>query len=240
MARAKAEADCSKFSKMVDILHNRKEPEKGNPKSKVLCRDLNKPGGCPRAGKCTFHHPALAKLNKGIDCYHWMNSKCKFPEKGCRFKHDPEMKASNVTDKKKDDKETTTATVQQDFLIGLVRALAQGSAGEARLGSIAEPAGRLDDERNTRHRMVSSNNSAQGMVGQNMESRSYSQVVSGCGEREEQQSSRSSGQGREQELMEQLRGMGKKSQPASQMDKINEGIQLLMQIAQQQAVAGRK
>ena len=241
LARSKAEADCSKFSKMVDILQSKTDTNEKNLKTKVVCRDLGKPGGCPRVGKCTFLHPALAKENKSIDCLHWMNGKCKFIEKICKFKHDPAKKfSSDPKNRNKDARETVKETVQQDFLVGLVRALAQSPAGEARLGSVVEPAGRLEDERSTRPRMVSSNNSAQGMDGQNVESRSYSSVVSGNRSGEGQESSRSYGSGREQELMEQLRGMGKKPQPASQMDHLNEGFQLLMQIAQQQTGAGRR
>ena len=241
LARSKAEADSSKFSKMVDILQSRKEPNENNLKPKVVCRDISKPGGCPRAGKCNFHHPALAKENKAIDCHHWKNGKCKFSEKECRFKHDPLKKVVGDPKKKNtENREVVKETVQQDFLIGLVRALAQGSTGEARMGSVAEPSCRMEDERSTRPRMVSANNSAQRLEGQNMDIRSYSNVVSGCRSGENQESSRSYSSGGDQDFMEQLRVMGKKPQPASQMDKLNEGFQLLMQIAQQQAEAGRR
>ena len=44
--RAKAEADCAKFSKMVDILQDRsKATEKSKSKSSVVCRDISKPAG---------------------------------------------------------------------------------------------------------------------------------------------------------------------------------------------------
>ena len=42
-ARAKAEADCAKFSKMVDILQDRNTTaEKNKSKSTVVCRDITK------------------------------------------------------------------------------------------------------------------------------------------------------------------------------------------------------
>ena len=180
-ARAKAEADCAKFSKMVDILQNKTESDKNKPKSKALCRDINKTGGCPRAGSCKFHHPTLAKENKGIDCHHWMNGRCKFEEKNCKFKHDPSKKSVNVSKRKRSEdeeqhKEANAATNgQQDFMLSMARALAQGSTGEARMGSGTEPAQGLESQRNIRPRMVSPNSSARGMEDQR--SRSYADVV---------------------------------------------------------------
>ena len=145
IARAKAESDCAKYSKMVDILQDKNNPNDQNKttdqnknKSKVLCRDINKPGGCPRAGGCKFNHPALAKENKMIDCIHWKNGKCRYTEDNCKYKHDPTKKDSNVNEtkrKRSDDEEPAkVAGNQQDFLLSLVRALSQSSAGEARLG----------------------------------------------------------------------------------------------------------
>ena len=70
-ARGKAEADSSKFSKMVDILQQNEANRKEAPdKSTIKCRDVGKAGGCPRAGKCPYLHPALQKENKNIDCHH--------------------------------------------------------------------------------------------------------------------------------------------------------------------------
>ena len=81
IARAKAESDCAKFSKMVDILQDKNtSTDQTKNTSKALCRDVNKPGGCPRAGGCKFNHPTLAKENKQINCIHWMNGKCRYTE----------------------------------------------------------------------------------------------------------------------------------------------------------------
>ena len=99
-ARGKAEADSSKFSKMVDILQQGEARKETPDKSTIKCRDVGRTGGCPRAGKCPYLHPALEKENKSIDCHHWMAGRCKFPVEGCRFKHDPKKKDSKVNKKK--------------------------------------------------------------------------------------------------------------------------------------------
>ena len=102
VARAKAEADAAKFSKMVDILQQCEDRRKETTdKSKVRCRDVGKPGGCPRAGSCQFLHPALARENKNVDCHHWMSGKCRYEEKDCRFKHDPAKKDSKISKRKR-------------------------------------------------------------------------------------------------------------------------------------------
>jgi hypothetical protein len=231
-ARAKAEADCAKFSKMVDILQDTNSKEKSKTKPKVVCRDVNKAGGCPRAGNCTFLHPALAKENKGIDCHHWMSGHCKFTEKTCKFKHDITKKAVNETKRKRsEDEEQVKESGQQDFLLSLVRAFAQGSAGEARLG---EPARGLEGHRNTRPRMVSPESSARGLEGQQRSSRNYASTVDSRHRRESRGSYCSPSRGlEEQGPVELMRRLVRPAQSAGQVDKLQEGIQLLMQIAQQ-------
>ena len=249
-ARAKAEADCSKFSKMVEILQqcqgNGKETQE---KSKIKCRDISKAGGCPRAGSCTFFHPELARENKNVDCHHWMNGRCKFSEKNSKYKHDPAKKDSKATKRKRSEEiEPTKEATQQDFLLGLVQALAQSSTGEARMGGQEEAARGLEGHRDTRPIMVSPTNSARGLEGQKWGNRSYASVssptwVMADGERsrrEEQERNRSyHGQVsparglKGQDPMEQLRGMAQPSKPASQEDRLQEGIKLLMQISAQ-------
>ena len=243
-ARAKAEADCAKFSKMVDILQqcpgNQKDIQE---KPRIKCRDVSKPGGCPRAGSCTFYHPELARENKNVDCHHWMSGRCKFSEKNCKYKHDPTKKDSKAAKRKRsEESEPPKETAQQqDFLIGLVKALAQSSAGEARMGRQEEASRGLEGHRDTRPRMVSPNNSARGLDGQQWNNRSYANVSSNTWGRGDQEMSRSSHRqdspprGLEsQEPMEHLRGMAQNSKPASQMDQMQEAVKLLMQISAQQ------
>ena len=143
-ARAKAEADFAKFSKMVDILKDRNTTvEKSKSKSTVVCRDISKPGGCPRAGSCTFLHPAKAKEDKETDCYHWKKGSCRFSEKNCRYKHDPEKEAVNASKRKRSDDQDPEKDNREDFLIGLVKALAQGKAGEGQLGNVTGSSQRM-------------------------------------------------------------------------------------------------
>ena len=237
-ARAKAEADCAKFSKMVDILQDKNVSDKSTTKSKVVCRDLNKPGGCPRAGKCTFHHPALARENKSIDCHHWMNGRCKYQEQSCKFKHDSEKKAVNASKRKRSEDEPaksvsqTNNVGQQDFLLGLVRALSQGSTGEAGLGAAAEPARGLEIQRNIRPRMASPKGAARGMEEQQRSNRSYANAASS--QNREHNSPRGlEDQGGVQEMVERMRGMVRPPQSPTPVDSMQEGLQLLMQIARQ-------
>ena len=86
-ARAKAEADATRLSKVVDTLQKLPNKEVVRDKAKIKCRDIGKPGGCRMAGSCNFLHPALA--NKNVDCDFWLAGRCKHPDKECRFKHDP-------------------------------------------------------------------------------------------------------------------------------------------------------
>ena len=152
IARAKAEADATRLSKVVDTLQKIPNTETVRDKSKIKCRDISKPGGCRRAASCDFLHPALA--NKKADCDFWMGGGCKYPEMDCRYKHDPKKKGSDKTKRKRSETngnslhpsrrqeevliqpETTAQPVaqDQDFILGLVRALAPSLTTEARQG----------------------------------------------------------------------------------------------------------
>ena len=234
-AKAKAEADYAKFCKMVDILQDRSiASEKSKSKSTVVCRDISKPGGCPRAGSCTFLHPAKAKEDKQIDCYHWKKGSCKFSEKNCKYKHDPEKEAVNEPKRKRSEEQESRNEHREDFLVGLVKALAQGQAGEARLGSGMDSPQRMEGQRNVRQRMGSPVSSSRGMEGQE---RSYASMA-GSEFRGSSSSRRMEDQGGLiEQAVEMIRGLARPSQPAPQMDKLQEGIQLLTQMAQQ---AGRR
>ena len=161
--RAKAEADCAKFSKMVDILQQCEERRKDpTDKSKVKCRDVGRAGGCPRAGSCPYLHPALAKENKNIDCHHWMSGRCRYTENECRFKHDPAKKDSKSSKRKRSEEcGPEKDTSQQDFLLGLVKALAQGNG----LGGQERSAQGLEGQATTRPRMEAPASSACGQDG---------------------------------------------------------------------------
>ena len=234
-SRAKAEADCAKFSKMVDILQDRTTTaEKTKAKSTVGCRDISKPGGWPRAGSCNFLHPTKAKEDKETDCHHWKKGSCKFSEKNCRFKHDPEKEAMNASKRKRSEEPEPRKEDREDFLIGLVKALAQGKAGEAQLGSGAGSSQRVEGQRNTRLRMGSPLGSSRGMENHER-SRSYASMVGSDNSSYNQESREaSSARGMEdQALIEQavkiIQGLARPAQPASAMDKLQECIQLLTQ-----------
>ena len=65
-----------------------------------------------------------------------MNSKCKFSEKVCHYKHNEEKKGIKTTKRKRSEEgASNTEAGQVDFLQGLVKALAQGSATEAKLAA---------------------------------------------------------------------------------------------------------
>ena len=248
IARAKAESDCAKFSKMVDILTDKnKSTDKNKTQSKAICRDINKPGGCPRAGGCKFNHPALTKENKTIDCIHWMNGKCRYTEDNCKYKHDPKKKDSNVNATKRkrsaDEEVPKEAGNQQDFMLSLVRALAQSLAGEARLGGGGEASSGMESQRSTLPRMMSPRGSSGGMEDQQRNSRSYASIAR-YRQRTESQSSnkgfyrthsparRMEGQEVES-IVKQIRGLVRPPKSTTQQDSLQEGIQLLLQIAQQ-------
>ena len=178
-ARAKAEADASKFSKMVDILQQCEDRRKETTdRSQVKCRDVGRPGGCPRAGSCPYLHPALAKEKKNVDCHHWMSGRCKYDEEGCRFKHNPEKKDSKVAKRKRSEEIVVEKdTSQQDFLLGLVKALAQGPG----LGGQGGPSRGMEGQRNARPRMESPISSAREQDGQQWRHQSYASAASSPG-----------------------------------------------------------
>ena len=234
--RAKAEADCAKFSKMVDILQQCEERRKETTdKSKVKCRDVGRAGGCPRAGSCPYLHPALAKENKNIDCHHWMSGRCRYTENECRFKHDPAKKDSKSSKRKRsEDSVPDKDTSQQDFLLGLVKALAQGNG----LGGQERSAQGLEGQTTTRPRMEAPASSARGQDGQQWGHQSYASATSTPGRvwgQEDVNYSRQEGAARGQDGLEGLRGLVQGHRSAQPVDRIQEGIQLLMQLAAQQA-----
>ena len=248
VARAKAESDCAKFSKMVDILTDKTtSTDKNKAQSKALCRDVNKPGGCPRAGGCKFNHPALAKENKLIDCIHWKNGKCRYAEVNCKYKHDPDKKDSNSKRKRSEGEQSKDASNQQDFMLSLVRALTQGSAREARLGREEESSRGMEGQRSTRARMGSPMESSRGMEDQQRNRRSYASAASYRHRTESQSSNEavyrplSPARGMEgqdvEKIVEQIRGLARPPKSATQQDSLQEGLQLLLQMAQQ---TGRK
>ena len=134
---------------------------------------------------------------------------------------------------------------REDFLIGLVKALAQGKAGEAQLGNGTGSAQRVEGQRNTRLRMGSPLGSSRGLEDQER-NRSYASMV---GSNRTDNSSynqefrgASSARGMEdQAIIEQvvdvIRGLARPANPAPAMDKLQEGIQLLTEMAQR---AGRR
>ena len=233
--RAKAEADCAKFSKMVEIMQQCEERRKETTdKSKVKCRDVGRAGGCPRAGACPYLHPALAKENKNVDCHHWMSGRCRYTESECRFKHDPAKKDSKSSKRKRSEESIPEKeTNQQDFLLGLVKALAQGSG----LGGQERPAQGLEGQ-TSRPRMEAHSSSAQGQDGQHWGHRSYSSATSIPGRvwgQEDQSYNRHNIPARGMDELEELRGLVQGPKTAHPVDKMQEGIQLLMQLAAQQA-----
>ena len=234
-ARGKAEADSSKFSKMVDILQQSEASRKEAPdKSTIKCRDVGKPGGCPRAGKCQFLHPALQKENKNIDCHHWMAGRCKFPGEGCQFKHDPNKKDSKVNKKKSsEDRESTKEAGQTDFLLGLVKTLVQVPLGATRLEGQDRSSQGMEGQRNIRQGMSDQNNSSQGMGDQHWDQRSF---PSRTGTQDGLERSRSFFSPDPQiQGVEGLRGQVQGAKSSPRMDKMQEGIQLLVQLAAQEA-----
>ena len=228
-ARAKAEANSAMLTKIVDILQDKTgSPDQTKEKSTTVCRDISKPGGCPRAGGCKFLHPAQAKNNKETDCHHWMKGKCRYSEKDCRFKHDQEKKAVNEPKRKRSEDAEPAKEGQQDFLLGLVKMLAQSVARESQLGSTTGSAWGMEGQRNVRQRMETS--SAGGMDGQPRTS--YARTVDPSSP-----SRGMDGQGLVEQVMDRMRGVAGHPQASAPVDKLQEGIQLLVQIAQQ---AGRQ
>ena len=250
--RGNLEADKERLSKTIDALTklaDQKVPTEVD-KSKIKCRDVGKPGGCPRAGSCRFKHPDVveSKDKKNIDCVHWMSGKCKFSDKVCHYKHDEDKKGIKTTKRKRsEDSGFNTETEKVDFLQGLVRTLAQGSAAEARLGSPRGSAWGMENQRNNRPRLASPEMSSQGMDGQRGSSSYNSRTFYNSREQEpwrQERRSRSRDSSRPDSparrldvegLMDQLRGLEKSGQTAPRKDTVQEGVDLLLRIAQQQA-----
>ena len=229
-ARAKAEADAAKFSNMVDILQQCEGRRKEiTDKAKEKCRDVGRPGGCPRGGSCKYLHPALAKENQNIDCHHWVSGRCRYLDNDCRFKHDPTKKDSKIPKRKRSEESMPEKdSSQQDFLLGLVKALAQGNG----LGGHGGPSRGLEGQRNTRPRMESPNRSSRGMDGHQWRQQSYASATSSPGMawgQEEQDRSRSYGRqdnySRGMDGLEGLRGMVHQgTKPAPEADTMQEEI----------------
>ena len=59
-----------------------------------------------------------------------MKGKCRYSEKDCRFKHDQAKKAVNEPKRKRSEDAEPAKDSQQDFLLGLVKTLAQSVARE--------------------------------------------------------------------------------------------------------------
>ena len=263
--RGNLEADKERLSKTVDALTKLADmnlPLESN-KSKIKCRDVDKAGGCPRAGSCRFYHPEVVvtkeKDKKNIDCVHWMSGKCKFTEKICHYKHDEDKKGIKTQKRKRsEDVAISNEAGQVDFLQGLVRTLAQGSTTEAKLGSLGGSAWGMESQRSTRPRMESPEIPSRGMDGRRD---SYSRARSPQGgwpsrtfyssqEQEPRRQERhvstrtfnrqdSPARGMDVDgLMEQLRVLEQSGRSAPRRDTVQEGINLLLRIAQQQA--GRK
>ena len=96
-----------------------------------------------------------------------MSGKCKFSDKVCHYKHDEDKKGIKTNKRKRSEEGgLNTETGQVDFLQGLVRTLAQGTAGEAKLGSRRGSTHGMENERNNRPRMESPEISSRGMEGQ--------------------------------------------------------------------------
>ena len=259
--RGSLEADKERLSKTVDALTKLADmnTSANKNKSKIKCRDVDNAGGCPRAGSCRFFHPEVVlskdKDKKQIDCVHWMNSKCKFSEKVCHYKHDEEKKGIKTTKRKRSEEGTSNSEAGQvDFLQGLVRTLAQGSATEAKLGSPGGSAWGMENKRSTRPRMESPEIPPRGMDGRRegysragSHGRWPSRTFYSSQEREpcRQEGPASTRSFNRQEspargldvegLMEQLRGLEQAGQSAPRRDTVQEGVNLLLRIAQQQA-----
>ena len=152
----------------------------------------------------------------------------------------------NASKRKRSEDKESEKDDQEDFLVSLVKALAQGKAGEAQLGNVTGSSQRMEGQRNTRLRMGSPPGSSTRMEDQER-SRSYASMVgsdnrrdNGSYNQEFRGPSCSTGledQGLIEQAVEMIRGLARPTQPAPAMDKLQEGIQLLTQMAQQ---AGRR
>ena len=109
-----------------------------------------------------------------------------------------------------------------------MKALSQSVAREPQLGSATDSAWGMEGQRNVRQRMETS--SAGGMDGQPRTS--YARTVDPSSP-----SRGMEGQGLVDHVVDRMRGLAGHSQSSAPVDKLQEGIQLLVQIAQQ---AGRQ
>ena len=111
---------------------SRTEDGRGNGRKQILCRDINKPGGCRYKERCQFFHPpgsneafSQPSLEGKPDCSYWMDGHCKIPEERCKGKHDPLKYKTKV----KILKQTIPDVNNQDFVQTLVGALSQALTG---------------------------------------------------------------------------------------------------------------
>jgi hypothetical protein len=178
----------------------------------------------------------LTKENKMIDCIHWMNGKCRYTKENCKYKHDLDKKDSNSKRKRSEGEQSKDASNQQDFMLSLVRALTQGSASEARLGREEESSRGMESQRSTRPRMGSPMESSRGMEDQRNR-RSYASAASNEGFYRPHSPARGMEDQDVEKIVEQIRGLARPPKSAPQQDSLQEGIQLLLQMAQQ---TGRK
>ena len=142
----------------------------------------------------------------------------------------------NEAKRKRSEEEEPAKDGGQDFLLGLVKVLAQSVAREPQLGRGSTASWGMEGQRNAWPRMDSPNY-AGGMDGQH--GRSYASVADPNG-RMERQSRSPRGmedQGLAEQVVDKMRGLASQPQTAAPVDKLQEGIQLLVQIAQQ---AGRQ
>ena len=195
-----------------------------------------------------------------------MSGKCKFSDKVCHYKHNEDKKGIKTNKRKRSEEGgLNTETGQVDFLQGLVRTLAQGTAAEAKMGSRRGSATGMENERNNRPRMASLEISSRGMEGQRG-CNSYASRTRSPRSWENTRGSRTFYNSQDQEpwrqerrsssreysrqdspargldvetLMEQLRGLEQSGQSAPRKDTVQEGVDLLLRIAQLQQ-AGRR
>ena len=78
-------------------------------KDKVPCRNYNRQDGCSWGSKCKFLHEEGPRLEKDKDCAYWMDGDCRYSEKVCWNKHDPEKKGM---------KSGESQVCQPDFQVG--------------------------------------------------------------------------------------------------------------------------
>ena len=110
--RSKAEAEVVRAHKMIDYLQEMLEERKvtggttvneGRPNTlntvpvRTRCTDQDFPGGCKYGDICRYAHNQgreELKIVKTEDCGFWLEGFCRFPDRSCRFIHDPVKKGS--------------------------------------------------------------------------------------------------------------------------------------------------